>query len=460
VLVALCTLSLKWWITDTPKQDISERLPVPIPPEQLALSRVDIKGQFKSFDGTPSNIRSEWPTFRGANYDNISHETITLADAWGANGPSEIWAIDVGEGYAGPAVANGRVYLLDYDEAEGADSLRCFSFDDGKELWRRWYKVKIKRNHGMSRTVPAVNDKYVVTMGPKCQVMCADAITGDFLWGIDLPVDYETEVPLWYTGQCPIIDGNTAVIATGGKALLIGVDLASGEIVWETPNPETYQMSHSSIIPMTLCGKKMYVYCAIGATVGISAETNDLGKLLWETSAWNHTVIAPAPVALPDDRILVTTGYGAGSMILQLSRSGDIFSAEPLKTIPRSQFACEQHTPILYNDHLITVLPGDGGALKKQAVCMDLDGSLVWNSGKMNRFGIGPFIIADDKLFILSDDGELTMAEAGISEYKELAQHQVLDGHDAWGPIAIAQGRMLLRDFNRMICIDLRGNKE
>ncbi len=461
LLVTICSFSLMWWWTAVPERAYEARLPIPIPKSLLSSVKINIEGLFKKFTGTPSEITTGWPRFRGSNYDNVNTETVPLLDSWPTSGPPKLWSIDIGEGYAGPAVLNGRVYLLDYDKKEGADSLRCFSLDDGKEIWRRWYKVKVKRNHGMSRTVPAVTDKYVVTIGPKCQVMCADAITGSYIWGIDLPFEYDTKVPLWYTGQCPLIDGNTAVIATGGKALLIGVDLPSGKVVWTTPNPNTHQMSHSSIMPMTLLDKKMYIYCAAGAMVGISAEEGDKGTLLWETTDWKPAVMSPSPVKLDDKRIFITAGYGEGSMILQLSRENDKFTIAPLQTIPRSRFACEQHTPILYKKHLFSILPGDAGALKKQAVCMTTDGIHVWNSGKKNRFGIGPFLIADDKILILNDDGELTMAKASTTEYKELAHARVLEGHDSWGPMALVEGKLLLRDFNKMICLDLRvGNRK
>src|SRR4029078_7150440 len=86
--------------------------------------------------------------------------------------PREIWVIDVGEGYAGAAVRNGRVYVMDYDQAKKQDALRCLSLADGKEIWRFAYPVSVKRNHGMSRTVPATTEKYVVSIGPKCQVVC------------------------------------------------------------------------------------------------------------------------------------------------------------------------------------------------------------------------------------------------------------------------------------------------
>jgi len=118
-------------------------------------------------DGVPANLPGAWPRFRGPNYDAISSEKGTLATAWPAEGPRVLWSVDVGEGYAGAAVLDGRAYLLDYDQGKQADVVRCLSLNDGKEIWRYSYPVKVKRDHGMSRTVPAVTDKYIVTLGPR-----------------------------------------------------------------------------------------------------------------------------------------------------------------------------------------------------------------------------------------------------------------------------------------------------
>ena len=87
------------------------------------------------------------------------------------------------------------------------------------------------------------------------------------------------------------------------------------------------------------------------------------------------------------------------------------------------------------------------------------DGSqIIWSSGKTKRFGLGPFLIADDKFFILSDDGILTVIEAGLTGYREMAEAKILDGHDAWGPLAIADGKLLARDSRKMVCIDVRAD--
>lgn len=455
---------LVWWSLYNPVKDFTESVPGMDnrPPDFVSVSdAVEIGAYFAGFDGEPSAIPGSWPRFRGGDFDNINKENIHLADGWDDSGPNILWSVDLGEGHAGPVISNGRVYLLDYDEERRADILRCFSFDDGTEIWRRGYDLFVKRNHGMSRTVPAATDKYVVTIGPKCHVMCVDADSGDFRWGVDLEREYATEVPLWYTGQCPLIDDSVAVFAVGGSSLIIAVDCETGEVVWETPNPNNWKMSHSSVMPFSIHGKKMYVYCAIGGIVGIGAEGEEAGKILFESGLWNHNVIAPSPVYLGHGRIFLTAGYGAGSSVIEIKSEDGIFSVESLQVLkPEEGMASEQQTPIFYKGYLFSILPKDAGPLRNQFVCCHPDdcSRFIWASGKTNRFGLGPYIVADDKFFILSDDGVLTVARASMTEYVQLGQAKILEGVDAWGPLALVGGRLLARDSRRLVCVDLRAN--
>lgn len=452
---------LTWWLTYNPVKDFIIHNPgLDNRPEGMSSLApvVNIGAYFHQFQGNPSNIQGSWPRFRGEYIDNISRETVKLAEEWTEEGPPILWSVDLGEGHAGPVVSNGRVFVLDYDEQQRRDQLRCFSLDDGQEIWRRGYSVFIKRNHGMSRTIPTVTDRYVVTIGPMCHVMCVDAESGDLKWGLDLVREFEAEVPLWYTGQCPLIDDSVAVIAVGGTSLVIGVHCETGEVIWDTPNPNNWKMSHSSIMPFTIHGKRMYVYCAIGGVVGISADRETVGDVLFESSLFNRNVIAPSPIYLGGGRLFVTAGYGGGSMMLGIEFDGQTFSVESLQSLkPNEGLASEQQTPLFYDGHLFAILPKDAGPLRNQFVCYHPDdcSRLIWSSGKTERFGLGPYLLADGKFFIVSDDGVLTVLRASTNEYIQLARAKVLDGHDAWGPLALVNGRLLARDSRRLVCIDI-----
>ena len=411
---------------------------------------------FKSMEDLPG---TNWRRFRGADFDNISKEKIRLIDRWGEKGPHILWKVPLGEGHAAPAVYNGKVYLLDYDESSKTDQLRCFSLITGAELWRRGYYIHLKRNHGLSRTIPAVNEKFVLTIGPRCQVMCVNRTNGDFLWGMDLEKEYKTEIPFWYTGQCPMLDRDTAIIATGGKALLVAVDCNSGKKLWETPNPKGWKMSHSSVMPMTLNGKKMYIYIAIGGVCGISAAGADRGKVLWETGEFAPSVVAPSPVILDNGKIFVSAGYGAGSALLQITSNAGNYRVEVLQMFkPQEGLASEQQTPIFSDGYIYGILPKDAGGLRNQLVCCKAGDckKIVMNSGKTDRFGLGPYIMADGKFFILNDDGEMTIARVTNSRFTVLDKARIIEGQDSWGPIAITGGYLLMRDSKQMVCLDIK----
>lgn len=458
-------LALNWWL-NTPAPDLPKRVPgldKPLYPvkKTTAVPQPDsLKngGIFRQFNGKPGITRSSWPHFRGPDDDNIAHDSVKLAATWPASGPPQLWSLKLGEGYAGPAIRNGRVYILDYDEKLPGSVLRCFSFNDGQELWQRGYRGKVKRNHGMSRTVPAVDERFVVTIGPKCRVMCVKARSGDFLWGLDLPARYGTRVPLWYTGQCPLIRNGVAILAPAGKEILMmGVDCQTGKILWTTPNSNAWNMSHSSIIPMTFFQQKALVYCAIGGMIAVVADGPNAGKVLWRTREWTQSVVSPSPVALPGNRLFVTAGYGGGGALFQVNRKSDgTLNVQLVYRTRPETFACEQQTPIFYRGRLFSILPADGGALQRQLVCFDPEQKkIIWNSGKKYRFGLGPFLLADDKLFVLNDNGILTLFSATAANTEILATAKILHGRDAWAPLALVDGKLLLRDWKRLVCLDV-----
>jgi len=145
-----------------------------------------------------------------------------------------------------------------------------------------------------------------------------------------------------------------------------------------------------------------------------------------------------------------------------LTGSGPDFEVEVREEYsPREGLACEQQTAVVFDGHLFGILPKDAGALRNQLVCVHPDNfkEVVWSSGPEQRFGLGPFMIADNKLFMLNDDGTLIIARPSIREYMELDRYQVMEGHDAWGPLAVADGYMVLRDSKLMMCLDMAADR-
>lgn len=465
VLTGLLTLCLVgWWFNQELELEIRPSVSGMDGATEARLlakksAKVEIGEIFKAFPNKSEDMDGEWLHFRGNDYDNICKDKVALADHWGVSGPKKLWEIQLGEGHAAPVVKNGRLFILDYDEENQADLLRCFSLKTGKELWQRGYKVRIKRNHGISRTVCAVDNKYVVSIGPMCHVMCVKVDTGDLVWGIDMVAEYGTKIPGWYTGQCPIIDNGVAILAPcGNDVLMMGVECETGKVLWKTPRPAGWKMSHASIMPMVLGNQKMWLYNAIGGLAAVNADGENRGEISWQTKEWDHSVIAPSPLMLPDGKIFVTAGYGAGSMLLKVTKNENEFQVDVIKTMsPKEGLASEQQTPLFYQEMVWGIHPKDAGARRQQLACYHPDdlSTPVWTSGKERRFGLGPYLIADEKLLVLNDDGELFLLEANTNKYIELARSKVLGGHDAWGPMVLINGLLLLRDSKQMICLDL-----
>jgi outer membrane protein assembly factor BamB len=460
---------LFWWILKAQPLDIIERVPGMDNRPKMEVRPDTVKiGEFLDTLGTIDDIvYGDWPRFRGMDFDNINKDTTPLAETWDTSGPAIVWRTTLGEGYAGPAVHNGRVYLLDYNEKKKADMLRCFSLKSGKELWRRWYYVEMKRNHGYSRTIPAVTDKYIVTIGPRSHVMCLNPLNGELLWSMDLEKEYGILgkekgriTPDFYSGQCPLIDNDVAVIAPGGKALMIGVNCATGKVIWETPNPDTLRMSHCSVIPMVVLGKRMYVYNAVGGVVGVSAQGENIGDLMWKTTDWSPATVAASSILLKNNEIAVFGSYGAGGARIRIENNGIGYSAIVLDQHKATNgIASDQQTPIIIGDFIWCLMPENAGPLKKQLVCFNKSNLLtpVWSSGKENRYGrgLGPYIVSGNKMYLLDDDGKLYYFRIQNSSVTLIASHSVLNGIEAWGPMAIAGKYLIMRDARNLICLNI-----
>jgi len=302
--------------------------------------------------------------------------------------------------------------------------------------------------------VPAVTDQFVVAMGPKCHVHCLDATTGKLVWKLDLKKDFGTEVPPWYAGQCPFIDGDAVILAPGGKPLMMAVELASGKIRWRTPNPGGWGMTHVSVVAIDADGGRQYVYCTTKGVVGVAASD---GRLLWKKLDWRiGLATVPTPVVVGNEELFLSGGYKAGCTLIRITRNGEQFGTEEVFRLEYKDFDSPQQTPILYDGHIYGVSTLGRDDPRSQLACLSLEGKRLWESGASNVFGLGPYLIADGLLLVLhGTKGTLHLIEASPSGFKPLAKAQVLDGHDCWGPMALAGNRLLARNLTEMVCLEL-----
>jgi outer membrane protein assembly factor BamB len=398
----------------------------------------------------------DWPQFRGPDRNNISQETGLLR-SWPPQGPKVLWKVPVCEGYAGAAIKNGLVYLNDYDDVKKEHLIRCLSLADGKEVWRWSYAIEIRPNHGITRTVPSIGQKLLFSLDPKGRFHALDAKTGKLVWQKNLIEEYKATIPGWYVGQNPLLDGSRVIIATGGDALVVAFDQATGKEIWRTPNPAREAMSHSSVMPATIGGVKQYLYLTMKTLMGVDAVD---GKLLWSIPFSAKMAEVPSPISIGDGRVFVTSGYQAGSAMYQVEKGAAGFTAKKLYSLTDKEFASEAHTPILFQNHLFAVSSKNKAG---RFTCLGLDGKVVWESPmpEGNRqasktFDLGGFLLADGMFYILDGkSGILRLLEASTKEYKELASAQILGEEDVWGPLALSNGKLIIRDMSQMFCLQV-----
>jgi len=400
---------------------------------------------FVLIDAAPAD---DWPQFRGPRRDGISRET-GLYREWPPEGPKVLWTLEVCQGYAAAAIVGGKVYFNDYSEQDKEWYVRCVNLSDGQEQWRYAEKKRIRPNHSITRTVPAVDDKYVFSFDPKSVLHCLNAETGVENWQKKFVREYKTKNPPWYNGQCPLIESDRLIVAPGGDALIVAFNKDTGDEIWRTPNPDKWPMAHSSVMVAELCGVKQYLWTTLMGVVGVAADD---GRILW-TLPWKFNLaVAPSPVPIDDQRVFATSGYDADSVMIKLSREGDAFKAEAAFSFGSEFWNSECHTPIVWTNHLFAV----GKKKRGLFTCLDFDGAQVWTSRGHSSYGLGSYILADGMFYILEgDSGVLRLLEASTTECKQLAQAQLLHGHDVWAPLALSDGKLVIRDMTTMICVEV-----
>lgn len=194
----------------------------------------------------PLTQAADWPQWMGPGRDNVWRET-GLVDSFPEGGPPILWRTKVAGGYAGPAVAGGKVYVTDYvtegdvkvpnwdrQEFTGVERVLCLDEATGDELWKHEYPVKYTISYPAGpRCTPTVHEGKVYTMGAEGNLFCLDAESGDVVWSKDLQHDYHTKAAIWGYAGSPLVDGNRLICVVGGEGThAVAFDLATGDEVW------------------------------------------------------------------------------------------------------------------------------------------------------------------------------------------------------------------------------------
>ncbi len=427
----------------------------------------------------------DWPGFMGPGRSGISGEK-RLSRSWPAAGPRIVWSVDLGKGFGGAAVRDGRVYVLDRPD-DRQDVLRCLDLQTGRELWRFAYDAPGTLPYPGSRNVPTVDQQAVYTVGPFGDLHRISTATGKALWSHHLVREFKdpdidreepptgradklarAQVPEWGFVQSPILYKDLVLVAPQTQKVgLVAYESATGMLRWQSAAVGRSWFCYASPYLTTLGGVEQII--ALGHLTDpdkdpakappavVSAIEPETGRILWTTRTPRpHKIPIPSPVNIGDDRLLLTGGLGFGAAILQVRKDGEDWSHA--WTTSRN-CAASIHTPILHEGHIYTESGRGQGAITEGMVCLDASLAVKWQTGPKQSFQSGGFIIADGLLFIMNGrTGELLMAEAKPAVFKELGRARVLGGEGGtiWAPLALSDGRLLVRDLRQMRCVDVR----
>ncbi|MCP4642069.1 MAG: PQQ-binding-like beta-propeller repeat protein [bacterium] len=395
--------------------------------------------------------QTDWFQFQGPNRDGTSPET-GLMRSWPESGLEVLWTVPLGAGYGGPAIRDGEVYVLDRVD-EKQDVLRCLDLKTGAELWNYAYDAPGSAGHSGSRTVPTVDEQYVYSVGMMGDFVCVDRETHQLVWKKNILTDFGMKTPNWGVSQSPSLYKNLVIVAPQARSGYVAAfDRETGDLVWKSARQGGTGYSTPAIT--TLAGVEQAVMASTyGDVAGVSLED---GSTLWTYGGWRCKIPIPFPTPLPDDRLFVTGGYDAGSVMLKIvKKGGELTAKELFKT---DECGSQIHQPLYLDGHLY--VNSNSNSRNDGMLCMALDGKRKWRTRDMRgfpRFERGSLIMVDG--MILNLDGKtgiLHLIDPSPKEFKELARAKVLDGNKMWSPLALSQGLLLVRDQEQMKCLNLR----
>ena len=381
---------------------------------------------------------ADWPQFLGPDRNGTSAEKGLLRE-WPEDGPKVLWTIEVGKGYGGAAIRDGKVYLLDRVGQE-QDKLRCLDLATGKEEWSFAYDAPGGLDHDGSRSTPAVDEKYVFTIGPHGQLHCVDKATHKSVWQKHLLNDYGAKRPNWAVSQSPLLYKDVVIVAPlSGSAGVVALEKATGKEQWKSEG--IGDLYYSSPFVTTVGGAEQIIIQSTQKVAGIDPAT---GKVLWTYGYRVRVAGVPAPTPLGKDRFFLTGAYDADSEIIQVERQGDAFTAKGLHKF--EQIGSHVHQPILYEGYLYAVCNTNNKA--NGLVCFSLDGEIKWQTKREPYFCKGNILLTGDGLLYEMDGrtGELYTIQPSPEGFKPLAKAKMLDGNEIWGPMALADGKLVIRD--------------
>jgi outer membrane protein assembly factor BamB len=399
---------------------------------------------------------ADWPQWRGPDRDGVSKET-GLLKTWPKDGPPRAWAAkDCGGGYSSVAIVKGVIYGT--GSQRGKNVVWAKKEADGTPIWT----TPFANEGGEPNSTPVVAAGKVYALTTAGTLACLDTKTGKVAWTKSLTNDLDGQMMSgWGYSETPLVDGNKLICTPGGDQCAVAALKAdTGEVIWKTALRNAGGAGYASPIKATVGGVPMYI-TLLGKGGGVVAVHADTGKLLWQyTKVSNDTANIPT-VVTRDDLVWCSTGYGdGGSALLKMKADGkDTVSAAEVKRYD-SELQNHHGGMVLVGDH---VYFGNAHGSGHPACVEFKTGEIKWleNRGAVGGGGSAAVVAADGMLYFRYQNGVVALIEANPKEFKVAASFREADrsGRECWAHPVIANGKLYLRDQDKIVCYNLKAKK-
>jgi outer membrane protein assembly factor BamB len=379
-----------------------------------------------------------WTDFRGPRRD--GHYPQPVLTSWPASGLTPLWKQPVGGGYASFVAANGRAFTIEQRGDE--EVVSAYDVRTGREVWTHAWKGAFREMMGGDgpRATPTWHDGVIYALGGSGELRAIDAASGRQRWRTNILQDAGAANLQWGMAAAPLVVDDTLVVLPGGPGgnSVVAYDRRTGKKAWSALDD---RQSYSSPVLTTIAGVRQILVFSATRLMGI---TPDRGDVLWEFP-WKtqYDVNASQPLVI-GDRVFISTGYGTGAAMIQITREGGGLSARELWRTNRMK---NQFTSSVHHDGMILGL--DEAIL----ACLDAQtGEILWKGG---RYGYGQVMLAGGHLVVLTEDGQLVLVRPDRKAHIEVARFPAIEGK-TWNHPAIVDGILLVRNINEMAGFDLR----
>ena len=379
----------------------------------------------------------DWPQFRGPQQNGVSLEKGLLR-SWPESGPKVLWKKPIGGGFSTVTVVGDALYTMAVEgESEMAYRLRE---SDGEVVWRVPIGPVFPETFGNGpRATPTVDQDVVYMLSATGRLHALKIKDGARLWEVDFVKELGSPVPTRGFAGSPLVDGDLLVVEAGGTEgrAVVGLDKKTGKLRWSALDGKA---GYVTPLAVTIDGVRQYVFVRTSGGDIVSVAQD--GKLHWRYP-WKVGGIA-SPLFLAPNRIFASASDDIGAVLLEIGKADGKATVREVwnNRVMKNHFS----SSVLYEGHIYGF---DNASLK----CIVAEtGEQKW---VQRGYGKGSLIVADGLLYILSDQGQLILAEATPAGFQEKGKVKVMEGK-TWTSPVVSHGRIFLRDDDEMIVLDVR----